>query len=85
MSAAERDTSQAQIIEDAINLLENKVEAPSFGWDHKELAFLTNVELDVFKSNPSRKERVKKLDRSKIDISNTLISEWDSGLLENDS
>ena len=81
--AAERDTSQAQIIEVAINLYENKEKDDYFGWNQDELELLTKIELELFNLDPSREERVKKLTRAKIDIEHAIISDWDSGLIEN--
>ena len=80
--AAEKDTSQADIIEEAIKLLEREMKKDSYEyWTHEELKYLERISKEVHNKDPKRKERTKVLMKSGPSIDDVIIQTWDSDLI----
>ena len=80
--ATERDTSQTKIIEEAIELLEKTTRVSDIPWSAEEQNFLETISVEVYKTDPTRKQRVKALSKPNLAIEDVIIQTWSSDLLE---
>ena len=79
--AAEKDTSQAKLIEEAIELLEKNMKNDSNEyWTDEEKEYLHVVSEEVYNNDLKRKQRVKNLSEPGPDIEEAIIRTWTSDI-----
>jgi hypothetical protein len=80
--AAEKDTSQAKIIEEAINRFDSNNKSDKNRWSTNEHAYLERISNELYKNKPDRKIRVGKLKKMDSTLDEAIMRTWQADLLE---